>query len=120
MERNPISPRLSVKIEVPELVQIVGLDFLMTPNIEENVNRFSNTELKLSYLAFADYLMIFTRVDGRSLEAVRTTLELFANIPGLQVNRGKSIQIFAEVSEQEKEMLKPIMGFNEGKLPLKY
>lgn len=75
---------------------------------------------KLSHLAFADDLMIFTRADAASLTAVNNVLNQFILMSGLEVNRSKSTQIFAGTPIQMQTSLKMITNFREGKLPIRY
>lgn len=75
---------------------------------------------QLSHFIFANDLMIFSKANVESLEAINGVLTFFAKISGLQVNKDKSTQIFAGIQTQMVEQMKQITGFCLDTLPIKY
>lgn len=47
-------------------------------------------KLNITYLAFADYLMLFCKGDANSVRIFMQSLDLFHSVSGLQINAGKS------------------------------
>lgn len=76
--------------------------------------------MRLSHLIFADDLMIFSKANKESLEAINNTLRRFSKIFGLHVNKEKSTQIFAGVTTKMSEQLRQVTGFTLGALPMQY
>lgn len=76
--------------------------------------------INLCHLIFADDLMIFSRADMVSLAIIDRVLNTFAEMSGLQVNKDKSTQMFAGVTDNEIQVLRRILHFNMGKLPMRY
>ncbi|XP_058203052.1 uncharacterized protein LOC131317521 [Rhododendron vialii] len=77
-------------------------------------------ELHLSHLMFADDLFIMCEADLSSFQLVRTMLNDFYSISGLQPNLHKSCAYFSGVSNENKYVLMPILAISEGRLPVKY
>ncbi|XP_031258575.1 uncharacterized protein LOC116116663 [Pistacia vera] len=71
-------------------------------------------------LCFADDLMIFCHADENSLGIVKRALDRFTFWAGLKANPSKSNIFFSEMSEESKQALLSILGYQEGKLPMKY
>ncbi|XP_074300298.1 uncharacterized protein LOC141631538 [Silene latifolia] len=76
--------------------------------------------LNLNYLIFADDLMIFTRGDVPSIEAVKFILNQFAGVYGLQTNIEKTNIYFGGVHPDVKEAILAATGFSDGQFPFRY
>ncbi|XP_043696964.1 uncharacterized protein LOC122647675 [Telopea speciosissima] len=76
--------------------------------------------LKLTHLAFADDLMIFSKVSIASLETILLCLQQFKELSDLHINPAKSLIFFAGVTDADKAAFLAISGFLEGQLPVKY
>lgn len=77
-------------------------------------------ELKITHLAFADDLMVFSRGDKASVQIVMDTLHDFSLTSGLQISKEKSVVFTAGVYGDDLRDLKNIIGFTDGKWPVKY
>lgn len=76
--------------------------------------------LKITHLAFADDLMIFVKGDKPTVKITMDTLQEFSRTSGLHVNREKSVMFTVGVYDDKEVDLKRIVGFSEGKWPVKY
>ncbi|KAL0541433.1 hypothetical protein IC582_021478 [Cucumis melo] len=74
----------------------------------------------LTYLTFADDLMIFYVVDGSSLSFVRESLQKFGEFSGLFANLGKSSIFVVRVSNKAASCLAASLGFVLENLPVHY
>ncbi|XP_074278128.1 uncharacterized protein LOC141601728 [Silene latifolia] len=74
-------------------------------------------KVKLTHLIFADDLLVFTRGDLPSIQAVDKCLSLFAGFSGLRVNPMKSNLYFGGVNPQLKQLILQTTGYVEGELP---
>lgn len=77
-------------------------------------------QARISHLAFADDLRIFTRGDSDSVGLVCKVLEKFANTSGLKANALKSNIFLAGVEEQVREDIIQATGYLKGSLPFRY
>ncbi|XP_074289299.1 uncharacterized protein LOC141614454 [Silene latifolia] len=76
--------------------------------------------LKLTHLLFADDLLLFCRGDVRSIMLLLRAFSTFSATSGLVVNEAKSEVVFAGVSDELKQDILQISGFQEGGLPFRY
>ncbi|GKB02067.1 RNA-directed DNA polymerase, eukaryota, reverse transcriptase zinc-binding domain protein [Tanacetum coccineum] len=113
---DPISPYLfTLVMEVFYLI--------MEKNIEESKvfgYHFGCKELKLSYMFFADDLLVLFKGNRESIKIVKKSLEEFSDVSGLVPNLGKSIIFFGSISERDKLDLLQVMPFKCGKFPVRY
>jgi len=77
-------------------------------------------KLKLTYLIFADDLMIFCKGYVDSVNRVMETLAHFNAATGLEANLEKSNVYLAGVDERVKMQILARTGFSEGVFPIKY
>ncbi|XP_074306637.1 uncharacterized protein LOC141641891 [Silene latifolia] len=77
-------------------------------------------KVKLTHLIFADDLLVFTRGDLPSIQAVNSCLSLFAAFSGLKINPMKSSLYFGGVPSQLKKLILSTTGYVEGDLPVRY
>lgn len=77
-------------------------------------------KLKITHLAFADDLMVFTRGDQTSVKITMDTLQEFSDVSGLTINKNKSVVFTTGVYGEELTNLKNLIGFTDGKWPVKY
>ncbi|XP_074298718.1 uncharacterized protein LOC141629644 [Silene latifolia] len=77
-------------------------------------------KVKLTHLIFADDLLVFTREDLPSIQAVNSCLSLFAAFSGLKINPMKSSLYFGGVPSQLKKLILSTTGYVEGDLPVRY
>ncbi|KAJ0040292.1 hypothetical protein Pint_27485 [Pistacia integerrima] len=112
---DPISPYLFV-------IAMEVLSRLLNRAIEEPSfkHHWRCKELNLTHLYFADDLMIFCHADENTLGIVKRALDRFTFWVGLEANPSKSNIFFSGVSEESKQALLSILGYQEGKLPMKY
>ncbi|XP_074297010.1 uncharacterized protein LOC141627680 [Silene latifolia] len=76
--------------------------------------------LKLTHLLFADDLLMFCKGDPNSIILVLRVLSTFSAAAGLKVNATKSEVVFNGVSQELKQDITQVSGFQEGKLLFKY
>ncbi|XP_074300504.1 uncharacterized protein LOC141631780 [Silene latifolia] len=78
------------------------------------------SKIDLTHLLFADDLMIFTRGDVPSVQAVLDTLRKFAGWTGLHANTSKTEIYFGGIKEDIKCQILQTTGFSEGKFLFRY
>ncbi|KAL9243816.1 hypothetical protein vseg_017658 [Gypsophila vaccaria] len=76
--------------------------------------------LKLTHLLFADDLLMFSRGDHMCIMLILRVLATFAATSGLRVNAAKSEVVFNGVTDELKQDITSISGYQEGNLPFKY
>ncbi|XP_074302657.1 uncharacterized protein LOC141634341 [Silene latifolia] len=77
-------------------------------------------QLNLTHLVFADDLLVFTRGDLPSLQAVAQCLAKFDLLSGLQANPAKTSLYFGGVASDVRSLILAATGFNEGEFPFRY
>ncbi|KAA0059752.1 F17F8.5 [Cucumis melo var. makuwa] len=77
-------------------------------------------KVKLTYLTFADDLMIFCAADEPSIRFIRECLQKFGELSGLFANPRKSSIFVAGVNNENASHLAACMGFVRGNLPIRY
>lgn len=113
---DPISPYLfTIVMEV--------LTLIMKRKVEDKKEfkyHWGCRSMKLTHLCFADDLLMVCHGDMKLVKIIKEALDEFSSISGLLPNEGKSTLFFGSVDEVEKQGIKDIMGFKEGKLPVRY
>ncbi|GFZ01947.1 hypothetical protein Acr_15g0005560 [Actinidia rufa] len=77
-------------------------------------------ELNITYLAFADDLILFARGDVPSVKLSLDCLKQYGDISGLRINASKSNVFMAGINSADMEEIKAITGFSVGKFPFRY
>ncbi|KAL0427053.1 UNVERIFIED_CONTAM: LINE-1 retrotransposable element O protein, partial [Sesamum latifolium] len=77
-------------------------------------------EVQLFQFEFADDLLLFSRADTSSIQIFKRGLTVFADLSGLHVNPQKSHLILSCSDSAHRDILLPILGYQEGHLPLRY
>ncbi|GJR61917.1 RNA-directed DNA polymerase, eukaryota, reverse transcriptase zinc-binding domain protein [Tanacetum coccineum] len=95
--------------------------------IEKNVRNtpefnyyFGCKSLKITYICFADDLMVFCHGDPCSVKVIKKSIEDFGNCSSLLLNFGKRTVFFGSVNEDEQHILLSILPFVKGNIPMKY
>ncbi|XP_074301076.1 uncharacterized protein LOC141632429 [Silene latifolia] len=78
------------------------------------------SRIGVTHLIFSDDLMIFTRGDVPSVQAVLNTLNKFTSWTGLIANTEKTEIYFGGVQATIKEQILTLTGFPEGHFPFRY
>lgn len=78
------------------------------------------SRIQLTHLIFVDDLLLFCRGDIESLTSLKTVLDDFSSMSGLQLNKRKSSIFIAGVSNEKKSQLLDIWGCPEGVFPVRY
>lgn len=76
--------------------------------------------LKISHLAFADNLMIFTRGDYMSVQIICDVLMAFSEALGLKTNSLKSSIFLARLNDFDRNAIIDLTGFTVGSMPFRY
>ncbi|XP_050217541.1 uncharacterized protein LOC126668378 [Mercurialis annua] len=76
--------------------------------------------IKLTHLAFADDLLIFSNGDPASISIINNAINKFSSCSGLKPNHHKSSIFFNGPAGDQKSALLNILDFQEGELPVKY
>ncbi|CAH9089943.1 unnamed protein product [Cuscuta europaea] len=76
--------------------------------------------LKISHIAYADDLMLFSRGDYPSIKILIDSLEEFGNISGLRVNYDKSNIFLGGMAIYELDNILSLVDFKAGSFPVKY
>ena len=74
----------------------------------------------ITHLCFADDLFLFSYGDPWSVQILKDSLEEFGDATGLWPNKDKSSVFFCKVTNDNQKLIKDIMGFRSGTLPVKY
>ncbi|XP_074267250.1 uncharacterized protein LOC141590572 [Silene latifolia] len=112
---DPLSPYLFV------LSMEILSRYLRKICLQKNVSFHPKcTKLGLTHLIFADDLMIFTRGDVPSVNAVLNTLNDFSKWSGLSANTDKTDIYFGGVPDAIKHQILMHTGFSEGTFPFRY
>ncbi|GKC18082.1 RNA-directed DNA polymerase, eukaryota, reverse transcriptase zinc-binding domain protein [Tanacetum coccineum] len=81
---------------------------------------FGCKSLKITYLCFADDLLVLCHGDINSVKVIKKALEKFSNVTGLYPNLGKSTIFCGSMDRGKIESILDILPFKRGKLPIKY
>ncbi|KAL0386696.1 UNVERIFIED_CONTAM: hypothetical protein Slati_4586600 [Sesamum latifolium] len=76
-------------------------------------------EVQLFQLGFADDLLLFSKAYSSSVHIFKRGLTMFADLSGLHVNPQKSHLILSRSAAAQRDTLLPILGYQEGCLPLR-
>ncbi|GFY85411.1 hypothetical protein Acr_04g0001490 [Actinidia rufa] len=76
--------------------------------------------LKLTHLAFADDLVLFSRGDPKSVSLLMESLKHFGDCSGLKISLSKSNLFAASISSMDLDSIKDITGFPQGTFPFRY
>ncbi|GKD63582.1 RNA-directed DNA polymerase, eukaryota, reverse transcriptase zinc-binding domain protein [Tanacetum coccineum] len=113
---DPISPYIfTLAMEVFTLI--------LQKHISEDVKfkyHWGCKDLQISHLCFADDLLVLCHGDLNSVKVVKRALDMFSSVSGLNPNIGKSIVLFGNVIEQDKQEILSILPFKIGSLPVSY
>ncbi|KAK4383871.1 Transposon TX1 uncharacterized protein [Sesamum angolense] len=113
---DPVSPYLFVL--VMEVLHLILQQF-----IEQDggfAYHWQCKELGLLQLSFADDLILLCKAEVRSVELFRRGLDLFASLSGLHTNPQKSHLILSKAANGVRAALLETLGFQEGRLTLRY
>ncbi|GFY95894.1 hypothetical protein Acr_11g0002000 [Actinidia rufa] len=76
--------------------------------------------LKITHLAFADDLVLFSRGDPTSVSLLMENLNHFRDCSGLQISISKSCFHSAGIEIADMEEIQRITGFSQGSFPFRY
>ncbi|KAL0428350.1 UNVERIFIED_CONTAM: Retrovirus-related Pol polyprotein from type-2 retrotransposable element R2DM [Sesamum latifolium] len=113
---DPLSPYLFVPI-------MQTLYMLLQQAVEHNglfSYHWKYQDLGIVNIYFVDDLLLFCKWDMDSTVIIKTVLETFSQLSGLQANPTKSQVIFFKAAAQNKQTILAVSGFQEGSLPIKY
>ncbi|XP_074265825.1 uncharacterized protein LOC141588275 [Silene latifolia] len=79
-----------------------------------------SSSMRLSYLMFADDILLFSKGDASSMMIIIRTFSTFSATSGLRMSKGKSNVYFNGVSEALKADFLQVSGLVEGRLPFRY
>ncbi|KAL0297922.1 UNVERIFIED_CONTAM: hypothetical protein Sangu_3171000 [Sesamum angustifolium] len=116
LRQNPVSPYLFVL--VMEVLHLILRQF-----IEQDggfAYHWQCKDLGLFQLSFADDLILLCKAEVRSVDLFRRGLDLFASLSGLHTNPQKSHLILSKAANGVRTALLETLGFQEGRLPLRY
>ncbi|KAJ9535325.1 hypothetical protein OSB04_un001567 [Centaurea solstitialis] len=77
-------------------------------------------EQSITHLCFADDLFVFTGGDLASVEVLKTALEQFRMVSGLEPNISKSEVFFSNVSPEDRAVILNCLPFKSGVFPIRY
>ncbi|XP_060190863.1 uncharacterized protein LOC132620187 [Lycium barbarum] len=78
------------------------------------------SKLGVTYMCFADDLLLFARGDLSYIKALYQCFMVFSGTFGLQENMSKSCVYFGGVASVDRQNKLQQLGFSEGELPFKY
>ncbi|XP_031283165.1 uncharacterized protein LOC116141830 [Pistacia vera] len=81
---------------------------------------FRCDKLGISHLCFADDLFLFCHEDPFLVQVLRDPFKEFSEVSGLVPNIAKNSSFFFNVKDEHQAVINNIMGFDKGKLPIRY
>ncbi|XP_058784856.1 uncharacterized protein LOC131659720 [Vicia villosa] len=112
---DPISPYLFAMLM--EYLQRSLHQMQLNPSFKHHAKC---KKLQLTNLMFADDVLLFARGDSNSVDLLLTAFYKFLNSTGMQINKGKSKLFCGSVTQEMKNILLNLSGFQEGVMPFKY
>lgn len=76
--------------------------------------------LRITHLAYADDLLLFSRGDIRSVSMIMNCLRNFGDTASLRINLQKSNVYIACVDDYVRQDIMNVIGFSNGTLPFRY
>lgn len=112
---DPLSPYLFV-------LAMEGLNGVMdrAANSQGFKYHWRCKETRITHVSFADDLMMFSRADEGSVTTLKTALEQFSHISGLNINNRKSSLYMAGIEGDLRHRLRIMLGFETPSLPVTY
>lgn len=111
---DPLSPFLFI-------LSLEYLSRLLKSNTGEDFNYHPQCDkLKLTHLAFADDLMLFSRGDEGSIQILMDAMKEFGEVTGLKLNVSKSNVYLAGVNEQDSRSILELSHLTRGDYPFRY
>ncbi|GJS16025.1 RNA-directed DNA polymerase, eukaryota, reverse transcriptase zinc-binding domain protein [Tanacetum coccineum] len=99
------------------IINVNGVKLVILKNISEDVKfkyHWGCKDLQILHLCFADDLLVLCHGDLNSVKVVKSALDIFNYVSGLNLNIGKSIMFFGNVKEQDKQEILSILPFKIG------
>ncbi|XP_077225232.1 uncharacterized protein LOC143859080 [Tasmannia lanceolata] len=81
---------------------------------------FSQGEISISHLLFADDMLVFAEATPQSALGVKRCIQRFNHCSELEVNINKSEIFFTEKAKQVSTSISSILSIPEGQFPIKY
>jgi mannosylglycoprotein endo-beta-mannosidase len=112
---DPLSPYLFV-------LAMEGLGGIIRRSIQDSTFHYHwrCKPNKLTHLCFADDLMLFCRADIDSVQVLKTSLDSFSMISGLNINLAKSSLYLSGIDANRKSTITGMLGIQEATLPVRY
>lgn len=101
---DPLSPYLFI-LSLEYLSRLIKLNTIEDFNYHPQCER-----LKITHLAFADDLMLFSRGDEWSIQVFMDSMKEFGEVTGLKLNVAKSNIYLVGVNEQDNRSIMEIQG----------
>ena len=112
---DPLSPYLFV-LAMEVLTQCIQLSTSST----DFKFHWRSKEVNLTHMVFADDIFLFCKGETNSVKFLKHGLDLFSDISGLKANWNKSNCFFANTSDDVKNQILQLTGFQCGSLPITY
>ncbi|CAH9111778.1 unnamed protein product [Cuscuta europaea] len=77
-------------------------------------------KLKITHVAYADDLMLFSKGDFPFIKVLIDALDEFGNVSGLKLNFDKSSIFLGELTDYELNYILHMIDFKEGSFPVRY
>lgn len=77
-------------------------------------------KMELTHLTFADDILLFTRGEKKSVEAMMQPMHTFSEATGLVMNPSKCNVYMGAVDDNTKKQILEMTGFKQGTLPFRY
>lgn len=99
-----------------------GLNGIITQSIRNNTFKYHwrCKPTTITHLCFADDLMMFCHADIESIMVLKSSLDRFSKLPGLNINLAKSSLYLSGVDGSLRSNIQNIIGINESSLPMRY
>ncbi|XP_059629623.1 uncharacterized protein LOC132272506 [Cornus florida] len=77
-------------------------------------------ELKITHLSYADDLLLFRHGDTTSVSVIKSAMDYFSTMSGLDINTSKSTIFFSGVDLLTQNNIISLLGIEASSLPVKY
>ncbi|KAL6580845.1 hypothetical protein OROMI_006768 [Orobanche minor] len=112
---DPLSPLLFV-VAVDYFSRCLDRLFNNNPSMFYKLKK----KVKITHLAYADDILIFTNVSTKNLHILKNCFSHFERVSGQKINGNKSPFILYKPTAQLVEWVKSILVFNKADLPINY
>ncbi|XP_059650451.1 uncharacterized protein LOC132296256 [Cornus florida] len=103
----------------PKFISLINA-CILSPSFTIALNGEFQGEQKITHLSYADDLLLFCHGDICSVSVLKSALDLFCSMSGLDINLSKSAVYFSRVHDHTQYEISSLLGIQAATLPVKY